>query len=223
MDISAITKTVSRKLKESVVGKSKYGNQQWKKADNEWYRKIHNENYLLHEDFIRYLKEKNNIETVLEVGCGTGIYPIENKDLFKSLKYTGLDISQDNIDYCKKNSHFNFICADLIKIEISEKYDLVYSHAVVDHVYDIDMFIAKLCTLCKKYAYINAYRGYFPDLKKHKMTWRNDDGCYYNDVSTIQLKETLLRNGLKEDEFVIRPQENGRGIIQTVIEITRKH
>jgi len=55
------------------------------------------------------------------------------------------------------------------------------------------------------------------------MTWRDDDGCYYNDVSADQVREVLLKNGLKEDEFVIRPQENGLGITQTVIEITRKY
>ncbi|MCV0411877.1 class I SAM-dependent methyltransferase [Nitrosarchaeum sp.] len=221
LDISAISKTVRRRIKEKIIGKSNYGNKEWKKADNEWYSQIHERNYLLHEDFIRYLKEKRDISTVLEIGCGTGIYPIKYKHLFKDLNYTGIDISQENIDYCKKQSNFQFICGDWIKMESIEKYDLIYSHAVVDHVYDIEQFISKICTQCKKYAYINAYRGYFPDLKKHKMSWRDDDGCYYNDISLIQLKETLLKQ-LKEDEFVIKPQENGTGIVQTVIKITKK-
>lgn len=221
MDIAAISKTVRRRLKEKISGKSRYGNVEWKNADFEWYSKIHDDNFLLHQDFMRYLKEKKDIKTVLEAGCGAGVYAIRHKDLFNRLSYTGLDISNEAIEYCKKNSNFNFICGDLIKMEITEKYDLVYSHAVVDHVYDIDTFISKLCSLCKKYAYINAYRGYFPNLKKHKMIWRDDDGCYYNDVSAVQIREVLIKNGLKEDEFVIRSQENGFGITQTVIEITR--
>ena len=221
MDIYAISKTVRRRLKEKIRGKTRYGNVEWKNANFKWYSKIHDDNFLLHQDFMRYLKGKKDIKTVLEAGCGAGVYAIRHKDLFNGLSYTGLDISNEAIEYCKKN--FNFICGDLIKMEITEKYDLVYSHAVVDHVYDIDTFISKLCSLCKKYAYINAYRGYFPNLKNHKMTWRDDDGCYYNDVSTVQIREVLIKNGLKEDEFVIRSQENGLGITQTVIEITRKY
>ncbi len=83
--------------------------------------------------------------------------------------YTGTDISKDAIEFCKKNSSFNFIQGDFIKMELPQKYDLIYSHAVVDHVYDIDAFIEKIVKNCLKYAYINSYRGYFPELLKHKM------------------------------------------------------
>ncbi|MEM3008236.1 MAG: class I SAM-dependent methyltransferase [Candidatus Nitrosotenuis sp.] len=220
MDISAISRTVRRRLKEKVLGKSAYGNKRWLKADMEWYSQIHERNKLLHEDFKRYLKDKKDVQTILEVGCGTGVYPIKHRELFEGLKYTGLDISPQNIDFCKKHSDFDFICGDFIKLEMPQKYDLIYSHAVIDHVYDIDTFVSKICSLCKKYAYINAYRGYFPDLKKHKMIWRDDDGCYYNDISIIQIKEILLKQ-LNEDKILIRPQENGVGFTQTVIEITK--
>ena len=76
----------------------------------------------------------------------------------------------------------------------------------------------------KKFAYINTQMGYFPDLKEHKMKWSDDDHCYYNDLSVIQLKNNLLKAGLKDDEFVIRSQESGRPRyeIQTVIEIEKK-
>ena len=111
-------------------------------------------------------------------------------------------------------------------MELPKRYDLIYSHAVVDHVYNIDAFIEKIAKNCLKYAYINAYRGYFPDLAQHKMNWRDDDGCYYNDLSVKQVKETLLRSGLKENEFVIKGQEGSsleNGIkVQTVIVITKK-
>ena len=48
------------------------------------------------------------------------------------------------------------------------------------------------------------------------MMWRDDDGCHYNDLSLNQLKETLLKNNLKNYEFVIRPQENKKGSTQTI-------
>lgn len=223
VDTKAITKTVITELKRRFLGKSQYGNKEWHKADDKWYKEIHASNYLLHENFMQYLRKKNDIQSILEIGCGTGVYPIQHSELFKKITYTGLDISQEAIDYCKKNSNFNFICGDFLKMEMPEKYDLVYSHAVIDHVYDIDKFISDIVQTCKKYAYINSYRGYFPQLKKHEMRWKDDDGCYYNDISVIQASEALINTGLKEGEFLIRPQDNGKGIIQTVIEITKKY
>jgi len=111
-------------------------------------------------------------------------------------------------------------------MEIHKQYDLVFSLYVIDHVYDIDKFLTKILKVCKKYAYIHSYRGYFPELKKHKQNWSNDEGCYYNDISIQQTKKFLINHGLKESEFTIRPQESGsfdkNDKIQMVIEIEKK-
>jgi len=73
---------------------------------------------------------------------------------------------------------------------------------------------------------ISTPRGYFPELREHRSLWDGHNGIYFNDLSVIQLKETLLRNGLSQDEFIIRPQESGQQgknvNIQTVIEIEKK-
>jgi SAM-dependent methyltransferase len=223
-DSNSLIKRMKIKMQKK-FGKSSYG-KLWTK-NNDWYTEIHNSNYLLHDDFINYFKGKKYVKTVLEIGCGTGIYPIQNKELFSDMQYTGIDISETAITYCKNNSQFEFICGDFIKMDLPNKYDLVYSHAVVDHVYDINAFIAKIVNTSKKYAYINSYRGFFPQLSKHKMTWDGHDGCYFNDISVTQTKENLLKLGLTEDEFIIRSQESGQQgknvNLQTVIEITRKN
>jgi SAM-dependent methyltransferase len=226
VDISAISKTIFRNLKIRIIGKSEYGNEQWGKADKTWYDEIHNENTELHKDFQKYFKSKNDITTILEVGCGTGVYPIQQKNLFVGKKYTGLDFSKPNIEFCRQNSDFEFIQGDFIKMNLDKKYDLVYSHAVIDHIYDIDEFLRRIVKLCGKYAYVNAYRGFFPKLNDHKMNWRDDDHCYYNDLSVTKTKKVLLNSGLSEDEFLIRKQENkdstGKIWDETVIEIFLK-
>jgi SAM-dependent methyltransferase len=226
VDVKFIFNRYGNQLKVKILGKKKYSHKKWELADDEWYKKIHNSNKLLHDDFVKYLTSKSDIKTVLEIGCGTGIYPIKKSQLFKNISYTGMDISKYNIEYCKKNSSFNFICDDILKTDISQQFDLVFSHAVIDHVYDIDSFVKKIAQLSRKYAYINSYRGYFSNLKKHKMQWREEDGCYYNDVSIPRIKDVLLESGLDSSEFVIRPQHSGSGgeqEIQTVIEIEKKH
>ena len=98
--------------------------------------------------------------------------------------------SQTSIEACIRiSSSFEFIAGDFLKLDFTQEYDLVISHAVVDHVYDMDAFVSKIVKLTKQFAYITAYRGYFPELKKHKMNWNHEDGSYYNDFSIIQIKE----------------------------------
>lgn len=205
--------------------KPKYG-KSWPGKNNEWYTDIHDANYLLHEDFIAYLKNKKDVKSILEIGCGTGIYPIRSKELFKNIQYTGIDISSSAIDYCKKKSNFEFICGDIIEMKFDRKFDLVFSHAVIDHVYDINQFVSKIIDATEKYAYINSYRGYFPKLKNHKMKWDGHDACYFNDISISEIKNLLLQKGLEESEFLIRSQKSGQKDQnvdnQLVVEITKK-
>ena len=106
-------------------------------------------------------------------------------------------------------------------MKIEQKYDLVYSHAVVDHVYDIDAFVMNLVKSCKKFAYINAYRGFFPDLEEHEMKWRDEDNCYYNKISLKQIETLLLNNEITKNQFNIRSQENYDMAKQLVIEIDK--
>jgi SAM-dependent methyltransferase len=224
-----VFKIIRNKIKNTgIFGHSSYG-KTWQEREgnkqNDWYDQMHESHKIQHQDFIQYLKTRKNLETVLEVGCGTGVYPIKLKELFANIKYTGTDISETAIKQCKKNSSFEFIAGDFIKLDISRKFDLVFSHAVVDHVYDMDEFVAKIVNLTKKYAYITAYRGFFPDLKKHKMNWHNEDGSFYNDFSIIQINKKLKEMGLNENEFDIRSlkvdDKNDNLDYQTIIEIEK--
>lgn len=223
-NFKSLTDRVKIKIKRK-FSKPNYG-KSWPRKSNDWYTGIHDANYLLHEDFTNYLTNKDDVKDILEIGCGTGIYPIRNKKLFENIQYTGMDISSSAIEYCKKNSNFEFICGDIIKMESDRKYDLVFSHAVIDHVYDINEFVSKIIDATKKYAYINSYRGYFPKLTNHKMKWDGHDACYFNDISINEIKNLLLQKGLEESEFQLRSQKSGQKDQnvdnQLVIEIMKK-
>jgi len=93
----------------------------------------------------------------LEIGCGTGIYPINFRELFSDKSYSGINISESAIEHCKLHSNFDFYCGDYLQMNIEKKFDLVFSNAVIDHVYDIDLFLSKIIKSCKKHAYISAY------------------------------------------------------------------
>jgi len=157
-------------------------------------------------DFLKFLKNKPEIKTSLEVGCSTGLFPRTLLDISKSIGYTGLDITESSIEIAKQKSNFEFIYQDFIE-NFSRKFDLIFSFAVIDHVTEPDKFISQVANLCNKNAYIYSYRGYFPDLEQHEKDWRNDDGINYNNLSVKQLEKALLKTGLTSDQFIIRPQK----------------
>lgn len=222
-DHTSIIKRIKIKYKKK-FSKPKYG-VGWQGKSQDLYKKMHDQNYLIHEDFTNYLKNLQEVKTILEIGCGTGIYPIDNKELFKGMRYTGVDISESSIEFCKKKSDFNFICGDFLKTNFIEKFDLVFSTGVIDHVYDINGFLDKVVDITNKYAYINSYRGYFPLLENHQSKWDGYLGFYFNNLSATEIKKTLLEKGLSENKFDIRKQKSGNPEppldYQTIIQINK--
>ena len=219
---------IKNKIKSSgIIGKAKYGKVwQEKFGDDQvqWYEEMHNSCLKMHNDFKEFLTDKS-LSTILEVGCGAGYYPRNLKELFTNMEYTGTDISETAIKFCKSKSPFNFICTDFLKTPLNKKFDLVFSHALIDHVYDVDLFIEKIIQSSKRFAYITAYRGYFPDLERHVMRRNNLEGSYYNDISIKQVSKKLLGMGLQEHEYSfnsIKVADEGRDDDwQTIIKIEK--
>ena len=223
-----------KKLKDRLYNfesltKNRYGkswNEKSGKEQVEWYDKMHNSCTPMHDNFISFL-EKNFFKTVLEIGCGTGYYPIKLSNLFEGKEYTGLDFSETAIENCKLNSKFDFIANDFLKYEFNREFDLIFSHAVIDHVYDIEKFIEKITKLSTKYAYITSYRGFFSELKDHQRQWNGSEGSYYNNISISSVKNQLKSLGFKESEFDIKSikvdNKNRRDDFQTIIKIIKEN
>jgi len=223
-DFKAISKNYFRKIKSSLGLKTEYA-KIFKEADLNYYQQVFDSKPLVLKDFLKFLKKTNGIKSILEIGCSTGIFPIKYYEYFKTYDYTGLDISQKCIDYCNENSNFNFICADFIKYPLDKKFDLIFSFDVIDHVNDVEQFLINIVNSVKKYAYIVAYVGYFPDLEQHSRRWDDKDGIYFNSLSVNNLKKNLIDYGLSKEEFIIRSQLQGFGDskhTETIIEITKK-
>ena len=224
-DFKAIGKNYFGKIKSSLGHKTEYA-KIFKEADPDYYETVFSAKPLVLKDFLKFLKTHNDIQSVLEIGCSTGIFPIKYNEYFSDKQYIGLDISQKCIDYCKEHSSFDFMCEDFIKKDIQDTWDLVFAFDVIDHVYDVELFIKNLVKATKKHAYVAAYYGYFPELEKHSRKWDDKDGIYFNSLSVNNLKENLRENGLTDEEFVIRPQIQGFGDVihkETIIEIHRKN
>ena len=91
-----------------MFGKSDFG-KIWRDKSNDWYEDRWESATLLKENFKNYFNEKKDVKTILDIGCGTASFPIKFPEMFTDKKYVGIDISKSAIEYCKKNSTFEFI------------------------------------------------------------------------------------------------------------------
>jgi len=102
------------------------------------------------------LKSVNSLtfENILEVGCGSGRLTKLISQLHPLKKYSAIDISEDLISVAKKKLHTDniyFQCVDLLQFQTTEKFDLVFSCEVLQHIDPgkIDSIISKLVSFSK--------------------------------------------------------------------------
>lgn len=163
----------------------------------EWYEWTHNNVLQVHEYFMAWAKMVC-CDPVLEVGCGKHEWYQEQ---FADKLYTGIDESIDVVLHCAKEhrdieGHIVTL-GNIEKLAMTGCFNLVFSHAVIDHAPDPDEFIRKSIEASRKYTYIMSYRGYFPDISEHKIEKNSRDGYCYNSISIPQVRRLLDELGHK--------------------------
>lgn len=91
-------------------------------------------------------------KSVLEVGVGTG--RLATKVLPYCGKFVGIDISPKTINRVKSNlsnyENIELICADFMRYNFDEMFDIIYSSLTLMHIEDKQVFISKIASLLKK-------------------------------------------------------------------------
>ncbi len=109
--------------------------------------------------FRQILKAKNNLKSVLEVGCGNGQNSIPLAQEFQNLKFEGFDYIPDMIDAAnrKKTSlkipdkRLSFAVNDVTKLEhLSSMYDIIFSVRCLINLNKIELQKQAITLLCTK-------------------------------------------------------------------------
>lgn len=95
------------------------------------------------------LPDKGNL---LDFGCGTGVFTILFKKILPKWNIYGCDVSKNAIDKAKqKKAQCYFFVQDLNIIQdYINKFDFIYSHHVLEHVFNIEDTILMISNYCKK-------------------------------------------------------------------------
>lgn len=183
----------------------------WQNQGNDYWVGMYAEEALYHEIFLKWLaRHKDKIKTVLEVGCGSCVYLTEKPEHFEGMTYTGIDISQSGVDYARANVKAELIAGDFLQWDDDRVFDAVFSHCVIDHVYDPYEFLQRIIDKTGKMAFIST--GGFTDCKPKDLNYNTDAGFYLNTIPLLEV-ETVLLASLSASEFTIIPVETYGHII----------
>ncbi len=167
----------------------------------------------MYERFTYTMREANPIEgkTILDVGCGTGLYSIEFAKR-KARKVIGIDISSNMLETCSARarehvveSRTEFIHTDLLHYDPNEKFDLVIGIGLFDYIRRPVEVLARMKEVCKEKVILS-----FP----RNGTWRvpirkvrlNLQGCDVFFYSFEDIKRYLQDAGYSRFEHVVYGQ-----------------
>ena len=127
---------------ESIQNKETYSQDYFEEKHSNWF--AHPNIQLFDYIFDRIKSTGLSNPSVLDAGCGNG-------DLLKYLHQRSSNIKLTGIDYHKNSAEegINFLCGDILHTQFNERYDLVISLAVIEHVLDVQAYILRLNELCK--------------------------------------------------------------------------
>lgn len=170
-------------------------------SDLNWYDWMFHYRLRVHRAFIAWLAAEEashgRFASVLEVGCGRGVfYP----HFFADRAYTGLEYSRRNVDWLIANREWPshaYHQGDIARWKGEEKHDLVFSSGTIDNVQDMDAFLEGMVRGARKAIYLTAYRGWFPELTEHRVSYSAETGAFYNDISPARVRQVLERLGCR--------------------------
>ena len=110
------------------------------------------QNVVEHFNIASSKKPLDNL-SLLDIGCGGGLL---SEPMYKlGAKVTGIDASKKNINIAKihakkKKLKINYVTSSPEKLKIKNKFDVILSMEIIEHVSDLDYFIKSCSNLLRK-------------------------------------------------------------------------
>jgi trans-aconitate methyltransferase len=147
-----------------------------------------NHSYPQHwKDFISEIKTMS-ISTILDIGCGSGVYYNLCKKECPNISYFGIDYSTNAIEIAKREystDHFDVKSIDDLDTDFIGKFDLIHMGAVLDVLPNGDEVLEKILSLKPKKLFIG------------RIKFTNEPSNYieykaYDEIMTYEYRHNLL-------------------------------
>lgn len=178
--------------------------------DKSWniYRKVLDADYMHHKMFSKLTLEaltkfpSSKTISFLDIGCGDGAPVLQVLKYTPIETYTGIDLSETAIAYCRKNlfrtvPSLSLKCGDMSKLVLEDegKYDVVYSSFAIHHLSDdakSDLFknIGKRLHAGGRFIYIDVCREEGQSLNLYRKEYA-DLISQWTAINTLEKSEVI--------------------------------
>jgi len=97
--------------------------------------------YFRLKTLLKYL-DNSDLKKLFEIGCAYGFFLELASVKFK--KVDGIDISNDAVEYIKKNQSLNISSGDFLEYQFTEKFDVFCMWDTIEHLKEPHLFIKKI-------------------------------------------------------------------------------
>ncbi len=106
-----------------------------------------------HFGMVLLKKVAAEVNSILDLGCGDGTRL--NWVITKNQKHLGIDISPTAIKIAQKQfPKLNFKCADIANLQLNQKFELIYSAFVLEHLQSPQKFLDQAISLLSDNGYL---------------------------------------------------------------------
>ena len=170
---------------------------------------------------IQNLKSKIQNLKLLDIGTGSGIIPITLKKYFPNAEISAMDISEKALEIAKKNADFhkkeiNFIQADFLNTELTEKYDIIISNPPyigIDENPEIEDSVKGFEPNIALFSPTSDALIFYKKIAKDGEKYLNENGMIFLEINQKLGKETLeLFQNFSESQLIKDLSGNDRFI-----------
>ncbi len=152
-------------------------------------------------ELVKNITDKKDSIEIIDFCCGTGIFPRTLLSKLNNVKYLGLDINKNFINFAQeklKDERFNFVYGNSVNFKIDRKFDIALATSSYHHIEDTEKinFLKNICSCLKEDGVLVIYEKFIESFSNKVEAIDSAEKFYLERIKYMINTEELSENQL---------------------------